>query len=203
MIRGMTALLFIIDLGAEKGGKYRKNRRSFRIGCVIVLDYEVIATARATDAKRPRYPTAQAEILALRQGGDTIGNPNGLVRLRSLCEPGSRLYDVRGCDPRSADHGGCIKAPPIQGGSVESGVRFFTSPTCPSRSGGEVYSAVGQRAMRRPIAGVVSMCGVVFDLHLSACGERCRAAKRGGCGQSLSLDHRLFSETPPTPPASP
>ena len=70
MIRGMTAPSFM-DLAlktAENAGKSGE----VPIGCVIVRDYEVIATA-GNRTLTDRDPTAHAEILAIRQAADAIG----------------------------------------------------------------------------------------------------------------------------------
>jgi tRNA(adenine34) deaminase len=110
------------------------------IGCVIVRDYKVIATA-ANRTLTDRDPTAHAEILAIRQAAEAIGTERlnecdlyvtlepctmcaGAISLARL----RRLYFGAG-DPK--------------GGAVESGVRFFAQPTCHHVP--EVYSAVGER----------------------------------------------------------
>ena len=70
MIRGMTAPSFM-DLAlktAENAGKSGE----VPIGCVIVRDYEVIATA-GNRTLTDRDPTAHAEILAIRQAAEAIG----------------------------------------------------------------------------------------------------------------------------------
>jgi tRNA(adenine34) deaminase len=120
MIRGMTAPSFM-DLAlktAENAGKAGE----VPIGCVVVRDYEVIATA-SNRTLTDRDPTAHAEILAIRQAAETIGTERLIdcARIR-------RLY-YGAADPK--------------GGAVESGVRFFASPTCHHVP--EIYSAVGER----------------------------------------------------------
>ena len=70
MIRGMKAPSFM-DLAlktAENAGKSGE----VPIGCVIVRDYEVIATAGNLTLTR-RDPTAHAEVLAIRQAAERIG----------------------------------------------------------------------------------------------------------------------------------
>ena len=70
MIRGITVPSFM-DLAlktAENAGKSGE----VPIGCVIVRDYEVIATA-GNRTLTDRDPTAHAEILAIRQAAETIG----------------------------------------------------------------------------------------------------------------------------------
>src|SRR5258705_5088555 len=70
MIRGMTAPSFM-DLALKKAENTGKSGE-VPIGCVIVRDYEVIATA-GNRTLTDRDPTAHAEILALRQAAETIG----------------------------------------------------------------------------------------------------------------------------------
>jgi len=138
MIRGITTPSFM-DLAlktAENAGKAGE----VPIGCVIVRDYKVIATA-ANRTLTDRDPTAHAEILAIRQAAEAIGTERlnecdlyvtlepctmcaGAISLARL----RRLYFGAG-DPK--------------GGAVESGVRFFAQPTCHHVP--EVYSAVGER----------------------------------------------------------
>ena len=87
-----------------------------------------------------RDPTAHAEILALRQAADAIGTERLVdcdlyVTLEpcTMCAGAISLARIRrlyfgALDPK--------------GGAVESGVRFFASPTCHHVP--EVYSAVGE-----------------------------------------------------------
>src|ERR1700691_1095082 len=109
------------------------------IGCVIVRDFEVIATA-GNRTLTDRDPTAHAEILAIRQAAEIIRTERLVhCHLYVTLEPCTmiagavsfatirRLYDGA-ADPK--------------GGAVDSGVRFFASPTC--HHAPEVYSAVGE-----------------------------------------------------------
>src|SRR5450755_325746 len=71
MIRGMTAPSFM-DLAlktAENAGKSGE----VPIGCVIVRDFEVLATA-GNRTLTDRDPTAHAEILAIRDAARRIGS---------------------------------------------------------------------------------------------------------------------------------
>ena len=137
MIRGMTAPSFM-DL-ALKTAKNAAKAGEVPIGCVIVRGYEVIATA-GNRTLTDRDPTAHAEILAIRQAADAIGTERLVdCDLYVTLEPCTmcagaisfarirRLYYGAG-DPK--------------GGAVDSGVRFFASPTCHHVP--EVYSAVGE-----------------------------------------------------------
>jgi tRNA(adenine34) deaminase len=137
MIRGMTAPSFM-DLAlktAENAGKSGE----VPIGCVIVRDYEVIATA-GNRTLTDRDPTAHAEILAIRQAADRIGTERLVdcdlyVTLEpcTMCAGAISLARIRRLYYGAADP---------KGGAVDSGVRFFASPTC--HHAPEVYSAVGE-----------------------------------------------------------
>jgi len=107
------------------------------VGCVIVRDGEVLAQA-GNRTLRDRDPTAHAEILALRAAAAKLGSERLIgCDLYVTLEPCTmcaaaisfarirRLYFGAG-DPK--------------GGAVESGVRFFSSPTCHHKP--EVYGAI-------------------------------------------------------------
>jgi tRNA(adenine34) deaminase len=107
------------------------------VGCVIVRDGEVLARA-GNRTLRDRDPTAHAEILALRAAAAKLGSERLIgCDLYVTLEPCTmcaaaisfarirRLYFGAG-DPK--------------GGAVESGVRFFSSPTCHHKP--EVYGAI-------------------------------------------------------------
>jgi len=137
MIRGMTVPSFM-DL-ALKTAKNAGKAGEVPIGCVIVRGYEVIATA-ANRTLTDRDPTAHAEILALRQAADTIGTERLVdcdlyVTLEpcTMCAGAISLARIRRLYYGATD---------AKGGAVESGVRFFASPTCHHVP--EVYSAVGE-----------------------------------------------------------
>ena len=137
MIRGMTAPSFM-DLAlkaAEKAGKSGE----VPIGCVIVRNDEVIATA-GNRTLTDRDPTAHAEIIALREAAKKIGSErltdcDLYVTLEpcTMCAGAISFARVRRLYYGAADP---------KGGAVESGVRFFSSPTC--HHAPEVYSAVGE-----------------------------------------------------------
>jgi len=137
MIRGMSAPSFM-DLAlktAENAGKSGE----VPIGCVIVRDYRVIATAgnrTLTDCD----PTAHAEILAIRQAAEAIGTErlndcDLYVTLEpcTMCAGAISFARIRRLYYGAADP---------KGGAVESGVRFFAQPTCHHMP--EVYSALGE-----------------------------------------------------------
>ena len=110
------------------------------IGCVIVLNNEVIATA-GNRTVSDRDPTAHAEILAIRQataavGSERLADCDLYVTLEpcTMCTGAISLARIRRLYYGAADP---------KGGAVDSGVRFFASPTC--HHAPEVYSAVGER----------------------------------------------------------
>ena len=110
------------------------------IGCVVVRDNVVIATA-ANRTLTDRDPTAHAEILALRQAAQVIGSERLVdcdlyVTLEpcTMCAGAISFARIRRLYYGAADP---------TGGAVDSGVRFFASPTC--HHAPEVYSAVGEQ----------------------------------------------------------
>jgi tRNA(adenine34) deaminase len=109
------------------------------IGCVIVLNNEVIAMA-GNRTLTDRDPTAHAEILAIRQATEAIGSERLVdcdlyVTLEpcTMCAGAISFARIRRLYYAAAD---------AKGGAVDSGVRFFASPTC--HHAPEVYSAVGE-----------------------------------------------------------
>ena len=89
-----------------------------------------------------RDPTAHAEILAIREACAAIGSERLVdcdlyVTLEpcAMCAGAISLARIRRLYYGAADP---------KGGAVESGVRFFASPTC--HHAPEIYSAVGERA---------------------------------------------------------
>ncbi|GLR86965.1 tRNA-specific adenosine deaminase [Bradyrhizobium iriomotense] len=114
------------------------------IGCVVVRNYEVIATA-ANRTLTDHDPTAHAEIIALREAARKIGSERLVdcdlyVTLEpcTMCAGAISFARVRRLYYGAADP---------KGGAVESGVRFFASPTC--HHAPEVYSAVGESEAAR------------------------------------------------------
>jgi len=110
------------------------------IGCVIVREGEGVASA----GNRPltdRDPTAHAEVLAIRQAADKLGTErltdcDLYVTLEpcTMCVGAISFARIRRLYYGAADP---------KGGAVDSGVRFFSSPTC--HHAPEVYSGVGER----------------------------------------------------------
>ena len=134
----MTAPSFM-DLAlkaAENAGKSGE----VPIGCVIVLNNEVIATA-GNRTLTDRDPTAHAEILAIRQaakiaGGERLSDCDLYVTLEpcTMCAGAISFARIRRLYFGAADQ---------KGGAVESGVRFFAQPTCHHKP--EIYSGVGEQ----------------------------------------------------------
>src|SRR3954453_10440365 len=110
------------------------------IGCEVVRNNEVVATA-GNRTLTDRDPTAHAEILALRQAARVIGSERLIdcdlyVTLEpcTMCAGAISFARIRRLYYGAADP---------KGGAVDSGVRFFGSPTCHHVP--EIYSAVGER----------------------------------------------------------
>src|ERR1700675_852674 len=138
MIRGMTVPSFM-DLAlktAENAGKAGE----VPIGCVIVRNYEVIATA-SNRTLTDRDPTAHAEILAIRQAAEAIGTERLVdcdlyVTLEPCAMCAAAISFAR---IRRLYYG----APDPKGGAVDNGVKFFAAATCHHRP--EVYGGIGAR----------------------------------------------------------
>jgi tRNA(adenine34) deaminase len=109
------------------------------IGCVIVRDGEVIARA-GNRTLADRDPTAHAELLAIRAAAAALGSErltdcDLYVTLEpcAMCTAAISFTRIRRLYYGAADP---------KGGAVDSGVRFFTSPTCHHRP--EVYGGIGE-----------------------------------------------------------
>ena len=127
-----------MDLALKAAENARKSGE-VPIGCVIVLDNEVIATA-GNRTLRDRDPTAHAEIVAIRRatavsGSERLIDCDLYVTLEpcTMCAGAVSLARIRRLYYGAADP---------KGGAVDSGVRFFAQPTC--HHAPEVYSAVGE-----------------------------------------------------------
>src|ERR1700748_3415861 len=109
------------------------------IGCVIVRNYEVIATA-SNRTLTDRDPTAHAEVLAIRLAAMRIGTErltdcDLYVTLEpcTMCAGAISFARIRRLYYGAADP---------KGGAVDSGVRVFAQPTW--QHAPDVYSAVGE-----------------------------------------------------------
>jgi tRNA(adenine34) deaminase len=125
---------------ALKAAKTAEKSGEVPIGCVIVRDNEVVATA-GNRTLTDRDPTGHAELIAIRQAAAAIGSERLVdcdlyVTLEpcTMCAAAISFARIRRLYYGAAD---------IKGGAVDSGVRFFASPTC--HHAPEVYSAVGER----------------------------------------------------------
>jgi tRNA(adenine34) deaminase len=128
-----------MDLALKAAETARKSGE-VPIGCVIVRNNEVIATA-GNRTLTDRDPTAHAEILAIGQAAEVTGSERLIdcdlyVTLEpcTMCAAAISFARVRRLYYGAADS---------KGGAVDSGVRFFASKTCHHVP--EVYSAVGER----------------------------------------------------------
>src|ERR1700712_5556749 len=135
--RGMTAASFM-DL-ALKAAESAGNAGEVPIGCVIVRDNAVIASA-GNQTLADRDPTAHAEMLAIRDAARTIASERLVdcdlyVTLEpcTMCAAAISFARIRRLYYGAADP---------KGGAVESGVRYFASPTC--HHAPQVYSALGE-----------------------------------------------------------
>ena len=97
------------------------------IGCVIVRHGEIIAAA-GNRTLTDRDPTAHAELLAIRQAARLLGSErlpdcDLYVTLEpcTMCATAISFARIRRL---------YYAAPDPKGGAVESGVRFYASPTC-------------------------------------------------------------------------
>jgi tRNA(adenine34) deaminase len=127
-----------MDLALEAAKKAAQSGE-VPIGCVIVRDSEVIATA-GNRTLVDRDPTAHAEILAIRQAAKVLGSERLVdcdlyVTLEpcTMCAGAISFARIRRLYYGAADD---------KGGAVESGVRFFGRPTC--HHAPEVYSGLGE-----------------------------------------------------------
>ena len=109
------------------------------VGCVIVRDGAVLARA-GNRTLRERDPTAHAEMLAIRAAAAALGSErltdcDLYVTLEpcAMCTAAISFARIRRLYYGAADP---------KGGAVESGVRFFSSPTCHHRP--EIYGGIGE-----------------------------------------------------------
>jgi tRNA(adenine34) deaminase len=110
------------------------------VGCVIVRDGAVIARGRNRTAA-DHDPTAHAEIVALRAAAAALGSErltqcDIYVTLEpcTMCAGALSFARIRRLYYGAADP---------KGGAVDSGVRFFDSPTCHHRP--DVYGGIAEQ----------------------------------------------------------
>jgi tRNA(adenine34) deaminase len=133
----MTAQSFM-DL-ALKQAQIAETSGEVPIGCVIVRDGEVLAEA-GNRTLTDRDPTAHAEVLAIREAARVLGSERLVdcdlyVTLEpcTMCAAAISFARIRRLYYGAADP---------KGGAVDSGVRFFASPTC--HHAPEIYPSVGE-----------------------------------------------------------
>jgi tRNA(adenine34) deaminase len=110
------------------------------VGCVIVRGGDVLARTRNRTLAE-RDPTAHAEMLAIRQAAAAIGSERLVdcdvhVTLEpcTMCAAALAFARIRRLYYGAADP---------KGGAVESGVRFFSNPTCHHRP--HIYGGIGEQ----------------------------------------------------------
>jgi len=110
------------------------------IGCVVVRDSEIVARA-GNRTIRDHDPTAHAELLAIRAAAHAIGNErldacDLYVTLEpcAMCAGAVSFARIRRLYYGAADP---------KGGAVDSGVRFFASPSC--HHAPEIYGGMGEQ----------------------------------------------------------
>jgi tRNA(adenine34) deaminase len=110
------------------------------VGCVVVHGGEVIARAR-NRTLTDRDPTAHAEMLAIRAAAAALGTErltdcDVYVTLEpcAMCACALSFARIRRLYYGAADP---------KGGAVDSGVRFFASPSCHHRP--EVYGGIAEQ----------------------------------------------------------
>lgn len=109
------------------------------VGCVIVRDGKVVARA-GNRTLRDHDPTAHAELLAIRQVASTLGSERLIdCDLHVTLEPCTMCAGAMSFARIRRLYFGALDP---KGGAVESGVRFFASPTCHHRP--EVYGGIGE-----------------------------------------------------------
>jgi tRNA(adenine34) deaminase len=127
-----------MDMALEEA-RAAGERGEVPVGCVIVRDGEVLARAgNRTIAHRD--PTAHAEIVAIRHAATHLASErledcDLYVTLEPcvMCAGAVAFARIRRLYYGAADR---------KGGAVDSGVKFFTSPTCHHRP--EVYGGLAE-----------------------------------------------------------
>jgi tRNA(adenine34) deaminase len=122
------------------------------VGCVIVRGGDVLARTRNRTLAE-RDPTAHAEMLAIRQAAAAIGSERLVecdvhVTLEpcTMCAAALAFARIRRLYYGAADP---------KGGAVESGVRFFSSPTCHHRP--DIYGGIGEQEAAALLRGFFAL----------------------------------------------
>ena len=110
------------------------------VGALLLDPGGDVVAAAGNQRELAQDPTAHAELLAIRRAAEVLGSwrltDHTLVSTLepcTMCAGAVSLARIRRLYYGAAD---------AKGGAVESGVRFFASPTCHHVP--EVYSAVGE-----------------------------------------------------------
>ena len=118
------------------------------IGCVIVRDGTVIAAA-GNRTLTDRDPTAHAEMIAIRAATQKLGSErltgcdlHVTLEPCAMCAAAMSFARIRRL---------YYGAPDPKGGAIDSGVRFFASPSCHHRP--EVYGGISEAASAALLRG--------------------------------------------------
>ncbi len=138
-VQGSSASSAFFDLAFDEARRAAE-RGEVPVGAVVTLEGRVLAAA----GNRTRTlfdPTAHAEVMAIRAacrtlGADRLTGADLYVTLEpcALCAGAISLARIRRLYFAASDP---------KGGAVESGVRFFASPTC--HHAPEVYGGLRER----------------------------------------------------------
>jgi len=136
--RGIQATSFMAGALAE--ARAAQAAGEVPIGCVVVRDGTIVGRA-GNRTIRDHDPTAHAEVLAIRAAARSLGNErldacDLYVTLEpcAMCAGAISFARIRRLYFGAADP---------KGGAVDSGVRFFASPTC--HHAPEVYGGMGEQ----------------------------------------------------------
>ena len=118
------------------------------VGCVIVRDGTIVASA-GNRTLLDRDPTSHAEMVAIRAAAQKLGSErltgcDLYVTLEPCAMCAAAISFAR---IRRLYYG----APDPKGGAIDSGVRFFASPTCHHRP--EVYGGISEAASATLLRG--------------------------------------------------
>ena len=118
------------------------------IGCVIVRDGTVIVAA-GNRTLTDRDPTAHAEMIAIRAATQKLGSErltgcdlHVTLEPCAMCAAAMSFARIRRL---------YYGAPDPKGGAIDSGVRFFASPSCHHRP--EVYGGISEAASAALLRG--------------------------------------------------
>ena len=128
----------IMDLALDQA-RAAQTAGEVPIGCVIVRDGTVIAAA-GNRTLTDRDPTAHAEMIAIRAAAQKLGSErltgcdlHVTLEPCAMCAAAMSFARIRRL---------YYGAPDPKGGAIDSGVRFFASPSCHHRP--EVYGGINE-----------------------------------------------------------